>query len=109
MLQDGVNSLMRYYKNNFNDGFRQDAIDLFLGGGKAVTPLAPPPGWRYVTFPSVLLVATAMFVASALFPSEYSSECLLYLLFWGGMMAATAYYIFQYGTEFVDKPKLRSA
>lgn len=109
VVQDGVNSLMRYYKNNFNDGFRQDAIDLFLGGGKAVTPLAPPPGWRYVTFPSVLLVATAMFVASALFPSEYSSECLLYLLFWGGMMAATAYYIFQYGTEFVDKPKLRGA
>ncbi|XP_066143356.1 phosphatidylinositol-3-phosphatase SAC1 [Euwallacea fornicatus] len=106
VLQDAVNSLMRYYKNNFNDGFRQDSIDLFLGNGKAISPLAPPPGWRYVTFPSVLLVATAMFVASALFPSEYSTECLLYLLFWGGMMAATAYYIFQYGTEFVDKPKL---
>ncbi|XP_066255280.1 phosphatidylinositol-3-phosphatase SAC1 [Euwallacea similis] len=106
VLQDAVNSLMRYYKNNFNDGFRQDSIDLFLGNGKTISPLAPPPGWRYVTFPSVLLVATAMFIASALFPSEYSTECLLYLLFWGGMMAATAYYIFQYGTEFVDKPKL---
>lgn len=106
MLQDGLNSLMRYYKNNFNDGFRQDSIDLFLGEGKAVSPIAPPPGWRYVTFPSVLLVATAMFVASALLPSEYSTECLLYLMFWGGMVGATAYYIFQYGPEFVDKPKL---
>ncbi|KAL1501604.1 hypothetical protein ABEB36_006901 [Hypothenemus hampei] len=109
VLQDGLNSLMRYYKNNFNDGFRQDSIDLFLGNGKVVSPIAPPPGWRYVTFPSILLIATAMFVASALFPSEYSTECWLYLLFWGGMMSATLYYIFQYGKEFVDKPKLTSS
>lgn len=107
LIQDGMNSLIRYYKNNFNDGFRQDSIDLFLGIGKVVSPIAPPPGWRYVTFPSILLVATAMFVASVIFPSEYSTESLLYLMFWGGMMVATAYYIFQYGPEFVDKPKLR--
>ncbi|CAG9764063.1 unnamed protein product [Ceutorhynchus assimilis] len=106
LIQDGINSLMRYYKNNFNDGFRQDSIDLFLGNGKVVSPIAPPPGWRYITFPSVLLIATAMFVASAILPAEYSTECLMYLMFWGGMMAATAYYIFQYGPEFVDKPKL---
>ena len=31
MLNDLQNSLVRYYKNNFTDGFRQDAIDLFLG------------------------------------------------------------------------------
>ena len=31
MLNDLQNSLVRYYKNNFSDGFRQDAIDLFLG------------------------------------------------------------------------------
>ncbi|CAG2113933.1 unnamed protein product, partial [Medioppia subpectinata] len=30
-IKDGINSLVRYYKNNFADGFRQDAIDLFLG------------------------------------------------------------------------------
>ncbi|XP_050296050.1 phosphatidylinositol-3-phosphatase SAC1 [Anthonomus grandis grandis] len=106
VLQDGINSLMRYYKNNFNDGFRQDSIDLFLGNGKAISPLSPPPGWRYVTFPSVLLIASAMFVASAILPAEYNTECLLYLMFWAGMVAVTAYYIFQYGTEFVDRPKL---
>ena len=31
MLSDLSNSLVRYYKNNFSDGHRQDAIDLFLG------------------------------------------------------------------------------
>ena len=31
LMADGWNSMIRYYKNNFSDGFRQDAIDLFLG------------------------------------------------------------------------------
>lgn len=30
-MQDGYNSAVRYLKNNFMDGFRQDAIDLFVG------------------------------------------------------------------------------
>lgn len=31
MLQDLVNSITRYFKNNFTDGPRQDAFDVFLG------------------------------------------------------------------------------
>ncbi|VDN58955.1 unnamed protein product [Dracunculus medinensis] len=30
-MQDGINAMMRYFRNNFADGYRQDAIDLFLG------------------------------------------------------------------------------
>lgn len=30
-LQDGVNSVMRYVKNNFLDGSRQDSYDLVTG------------------------------------------------------------------------------
>ena len=30
-LQDGVNSVVRYWKNNFMDGARQDAFELVLG------------------------------------------------------------------------------
>lgn len=30
-LQDLQNSIVRYCKNNFMDGFRQDSFDLFLG------------------------------------------------------------------------------
>ncbi|KAJ8912853.1 hypothetical protein NQ315_007985 [Exocentrus adspersus] len=106
LIQDGINSLTRYYKNNLADGFRQDSIDLFLGYGKIISPLTVEKGWRYITFPSVLLVAIAMFVASAVFPSEYSTESLLYLLFWGSMVSATAYTIFRYGIEFIDTPRL---
>ena len=30
-IQDGVNSAVRYIRNNFMDGYRQDALDLLLG------------------------------------------------------------------------------
>jgi len=33
-LNDGLNSLIRYYKNNFEDGHLHDALDLFLGNFK---------------------------------------------------------------------------
>jgi len=31
MFDDGFNAITRYYVNNFQDGVRQDAMDLFLG------------------------------------------------------------------------------
>ncbi|CAH0550351.1 unnamed protein product [Brassicogethes aeneus] len=106
LIQDGINSMTRYYKNNLSDGVRQDAIDLFHGNAEVISPLRIDRGWRYMTFPSVLLVAVAMFVASAVLPAEYSTESLLYLLFWGSMVGASGLNILKYGIEFVDKPRL---
>jgi hypothetical protein len=31
LLQDGWNSGIRYYKNNYSDGFRTDGLHFFLG------------------------------------------------------------------------------
>uniref|UniRef100_A0A6M2DXH7 Phosphatidylinositol-3-phosphatase SAC1 n=1 Tax=Xenopsylla cheopis TaxID=163159 RepID=A0A6M2DXH7_XENCH len=115
LMKDGINSLTRYYMNNFSDGYRQDSIDLFLGnyqvnseeGSLRRSPLQVTKGWKYVAAPSVLMVAISMFFASAIFPHEYSTEVLLYMLFWGAMIASTFSIIMHYGTEFVDFPKLR--
>ncbi|KRT80353.1 hypothetical protein AMK59_6483 [Oryctes borbonicus] len=109
LLKDGLNSLTRYYKNNFTDGFRQDALDLFHGLADLRSPLSVERGWRYITFPTVLLIAIAMFVTCAVIPPEYSTESLLFLLFWGAMVAATSTTILRYGHEFVDKPRLFSS
>lgn len=113
-LRDGLNSMTRYYKNNFNDGFRQDSIDLFLGNYSVVegegmitaSPLVSQKGWKYGTFPAVLLFAVAMFFASSIMPNEYNTENLLFLLFWGSMVGVTGFGIIKYGIEFVDWPKL---
>ncbi|XP_046738405.1 phosphatidylinositol-3-phosphatase SAC1 isoform X1 [Diprion similis] len=113
-LRDGVNSLTRYYKNNFTDGYRQDSIELFLGryivhDGECLTvkcPLDVERNWRYATFPLVLLVASSMLVAHAILPSRYTTEVLLYMLFWGAMVGGTFATVIHHGKQYVDKPKL---
>ncbi|CAF4858591.1 unnamed protein product [Pieris macdunnoughi] len=114
LVRDGINSLTRYYKNNFSDGFRQDSIDLLLGkyvvvdgeGNTVQCPLRRDRNWKYVTFPSVLLVAVSMFCASAALPARSNTEVLLYLMFWGAAVGATLKFIFKHGKEFVDWPRL---
>ncbi|KAH8415487.1 hypothetical protein KR222_000935 [Zaprionus bogoriensis] len=113
-LNDGKNSLMRYYLNNFADGLRQDGIDLFLGnyriddgeGSSTPSPLVPNRPWRYYAFPSVLLLAVAMFVITMSYPAEFNTENLLFMLFWGAMIAVSATGILHYGIEFVQWPRL---
>ncbi|GBP73699.1 Phosphatidylinositide phosphatase SAC1-B [Eumeta japonica] len=201
LLKDGINSLTRYYLNNFCDGFRQDAADLFLGkyavtdgeGNTAACPLRRDRGWKYITrlrasppnrkvqssvltlsksiiefidwsrvepvfpcpgkhvkpsvanvvtalvttivssarpstgprgglkselidlqqidcrrFPSILAVAVSMFCASVVLPQKYTSETLLYMMFWGAAIGTTLTFMFRHGTEFVDWPRLDS-
>ncbi|KOB66000.1 Recessive suppressor of secretory defect [Operophtera brumata] len=88
LVRDGINSLTRYYMNNFSDGFRQDAIDLFLGKYSVCEGEGN-------TFPSVLLIAMSMFCASATLPQKYTSEVLMYLMFWGAAVGATLTFIFR--------------
>ncbi|KAI4891931.1 hypothetical protein NFI96_021902 [Prochilodus magdalenae] len=65
LLMDGWNSMIRYYKNNFSDGFRQDSIDLFLGNyavdeADMSTPLHEPKDWKFLTLPIIMVVAFSM-------------------------------------------------
>ncbi|KAI8432534.1 hypothetical protein MSG28_013531 [Choristoneura fumiferana] len=114
LLRDGYNSITRYFKNNFSDGFRQDSIDLFLGkyvivegeGNTALCPLRRDRGWKYIAFPSVLLVAMSMFCATAALPARYTSDVLFCLMFWGACVGATLAYIVKNGKDFVDWPRL---
>ncbi|KAG1689918.1 Phosphatidylinositide phosphatase SAC1-B [Nymphon striatum] len=114
LIKDGINSLKRYYKNNFSDGFRQDAVDLFLGNyivdeqegvGKS-SPLQKEQDWKYLALPIILLIAIAMSFVSVLLPGELSAESLMYFMFWIGMSALTLSVMCFYGSELVDQPKL---
>jgi len=48
-----------------------------------------------------------MWASLVILPQEYSSEYLLYILFWGSMTFATGGVIVHHGTEFVDNPVLQ--
>lgn len=69
-------------------------------------PLESERNWRYATFPLVLLVAAVMLMAHMILPSRYTTEILLYMLFWAAMVGGTFATIIHHGKQYVDKPKL---
>jgi len=114
LLRDGYNSMSRYVKNNFLDGNRQDSIDLFLGnyqveeseGSARRSPLAGDADWRLTILLTILLGCVFMFFTNVIVPSEYSTETLAYMLFWGLMAYGSSAVIFLYGGEMVQNPRL---
>ncbi|XP_076303943.1 phosphatidylinositol-3-phosphatase SAC1-like isoform X3 [Tachypleus tridentatus] len=126
LLSDGWNTLVRYYKNNFADGFRQDAIDLFLGNynveeNEGVTKLCPlmkkkdmkllavrsVKVLKLLALPIVLLIALAMSFYCLLTPPVHTTETIMYVIFWAVITTVTLTVILYFGAEFVDCPKLQ--
>jgi len=70
ILNDGWNSTMRFYINNFLDGERQDGIDLMIGrfvpSIDSATPFAPRAGQETIPGFMTKLVVLAMVLFSAL-------------------------------------------
>ncbi|XP_070575933.1 phosphatidylinositol-3-phosphatase SAC1-like [Ptychodera flava] len=114
LIKDGYNSSIRYYKNNFSDGFRQDAIDLFLGNytideGEAYmvpSPLQKQKEAKFIALPVVALVAFSMCIICLLIPAAEFYQQAMYVLFWGAATLLTLSIIYYNGVEFVDRPKL---
>lgn len=114
LLKDGWNSGIRYIKNNFADGERQDGMDLFLGKyqvepGEGVTrpcPLKNQQRNRILLFPGAVFFSLLMVFACVLLPSEYNSFILLSLLFWAAMMVAAAFATLLQGRQLVNAPRL---
>ena len=104
MIQDGINSLTRYYINNFRDGRRQDSVTLWLGLYKPSphkaspfppypTPLFPggaifaiiyaiqsfPP--RHIVLQTTSIIMDSILnIAAALFDIHYSSRLMQLLV-----------------------------
>lgn len=110
-MMDGWNSAIRYYKNNFSDGYRQDSIDLFLGNYAVdeadwTTPLRDPKDWKFLTLPIIMVVAFSMCIICLLMAGDTWTETLAYVLFWGTAGVLTGGLIVFNGRDFVDAPKL---
>ncbi|XP_076039920.1 phosphatidylinositol-3-phosphatase SAC1 [Oratosquilla oratoria] len=114
LVKDGWNSLVRYIKNNFFDGDRQDAIDLFLGkylvepteGVNKPCPLKETRNPRLLLLPLAVFFSLLMVFASILLPSDYTSYTLLSLLFWAGMTVSAFIATLHQGSQLVNAPKL---
>jgi hypothetical protein len=117
VLNDGLNSATRYYLNNFKDGFRQDAYDLFLGnyvvGQSSRSPFAH--NYRPVAttlFVIALLIGAVMLLASVLAPmlQPHGTQSILYqftvIVFWVVAMLGSYKVLKLYGRDLVDRPQL---
>jgi len=107
-LQDGVNSITRYVRNNFFDGSRQDAYDLFTG---AWTPRKGVAGDKRAllvrAMPYVLLLSVLVVLFGLLAPLGDSDSSRRALTATAVVVAATSFYfITERGLEYVAWPTL---
>ena len=113
-LNDGFNSMQRYYKNNFEDGFRQDSFDLLLGRhrvspdeGKSVAcPLARRNNLKIIAFPLFTLLALSALIYVTLLEANSWSEKTWNMLLCASAIATITMIMFRYGQQFVDYPTL---
>jgi hypothetical protein len=120
-MNDLFNSIIRYVKNNYMDGSRQDGIDLILGKYKVIPALSSRDQFispfqtqtlpLYVKFiPIYLLLSLILFNLVLFSPNAFGINSSLVhvtlLSFLFAAILASWSYILQNGTEFVDWPKL---
>ncbi|OAF68066.1 hypothetical protein A3Q56_04201 [Intoshia linei] len=111
-INDGINSLKRYFINNFNDGFRQDSVD-FITGNYSIddeiihTDKQINSRFSFTkTMWTAFILSIVMFFINILFGDVFTKRKILNVLFWASCSLFCGKIIFIYGTCFVDKPTL---
>ncbi|KAG0057976.1 hypothetical protein BGZ89_001691 [Linnemannia elongata] len=109
-MQDLQNSIVRYVKNNFLDGTRQDAYDLFLNydvNPSGSYPLVDNRPLQIKALPVVLLVGAAMLVGSIILPeNSLSTAVILFASFWLAIITYVFKFLIANGIQYVNWPKL---
>ncbi|KAJ7356993.1 SacI homology domain-containing protein [Mycena albidolilacea] len=112
-LEDGVKSLLRYFKNNFFDGARQDGFDLIAGNW--VPRKTPSSSMFLVTDPRPLVTRSMPVVASfSLFmicagltlPRTSDYSLFYYFLLWIALFSISLIFIGIHGIDYVSWPRL---
>ena len=108
MLRDLKTALIRYLKNNFSDGYRQDSIDLVLGYYKVDVYSGPinakNKSWLFY-LPLLLLMTLSFLLLVTLLFSESDSDFVLLLM----CICSTAIFLIlmmsRHSRAYVDLPK----
>lgn len=107
LLMDGYNSLLRYVLNNFHDGVKQDAFNLFLGvyrvDPRAVSPFAADKGREQIIsfFVVVFVLLSLTGLTRVVTHNPY-----LAVGYWCGFLGIYAAGISLYGKKLVNLPVL---
>lgn len=117
VINDFTNSAIRYIKNNYMDGSRQDGIDLMLGkyliisNNSSSSPYAASPQSLMIkAVPLLFVVFFGIFMMTLFAPEllliQSSMMYIVCLAFSFSVVVTCWLFIQQNGSEFVDWPKL---
>lgn len=113
LLEDGIKSTMRYIKNNFFDGARQDGFDLVTG--QWVARRTPSASLFLITdarpliirsMPLVALFSLFMITAGLTLPRTSDYSLFYYFLLWFWLLAVSVLFILVHGIDYVSWPRL---
>ncbi|KAJ3043751.1 Phosphatidylinositide phosphatase SAC1 [Rhizophlyctis rosea] len=115
-FQDLQNSLIRYVKNNYLDGKRQDAFDLFLGVYNVDPRTRSPwsddvgkPAHTYLLPICIVLCFMGINFTFLVPPKSGVITKYLEILAWFGVVAVLLWIMLQWGEDYVQTPKLSKA
>ncbi|KAF9171742.1 hypothetical protein BGX21_005750 [Mortierella sp. AD011] len=109
-LQDLQNSIVRYVKNNFLDGNRQDAYDLFLKydvNPSGSYPLVDKRSLQIKVLPALVPLSIVMIFGSIIFPrSSLNTTSILFISFWIAVLFYVLKLIIGNGASYINWPRL---
>lgn len=113
LVEDGYKSVMRYIRNNYFDGARQDGFDLVTGAWTprknpitAVSLLADTRPLIIRSVPYVASFSLFMICAGLTLPRTSDYSLLYYFTLWFMIAALSIIFIVLHGIEYVSWPRL---
>ncbi|KAF7310606.1 SAC domain-containing protein [Mycena chlorophos] len=113
VLEDGVKSVLRYLKNNFFDGARQDGFDLIVGNW---VPRKNPATSMFLVSDARPLITRAMPVAVSFslfmicagltLPRSSDYSLFYYFFIWLTLLTGALIFIVIHGIDYVSWPRL---
>ena len=104
MLRDLKTALVRYYKNNFCDGRRQDSIDLVLGHYTVDVFETKKSNSKIIVFPLAVVVTMSLLLLMALLFTDTTEEFILLLLCVISIGIFSILVLLRHSKLFVDSP-----
>ncbi|ONK67920.1 uncharacterized protein A4U43_C05F5170 [Asparagus officinalis] len=112
LIKDGMTALSRYYMNNFQDGIRQDALDL-ISGHYSIRRDGPSPfqlngfeTFSYLPVASVLVVGSLTVTTLTLNQASRNAQHFVSSVLWAGLAAGVMAVIKANGKQFCSRPRL---
>ncbi|PKA66909.1 Phosphoinositide phosphatase SAC8 [Apostasia shenzhenica] len=109
LIKDGITALSRYFLNNFQDGQRQDALDLISGRydvNRSIPPFQIKDSSSYIPVASALIIGGLTVTSFSLNQAGRHPQNLISSVLWAGLTAGMMAAVKANGRQFCSRPRL---